>query len=62
MFSENYVHNVYTSEHTNGSYFASGLCHRSQRKNEPPHKMRITEESEQGIGEAGNLFCSSRAG
>ena len=42
IFLENYVHSVYTSDNRNGSYLATGLCHWSQRKNEPLHKMQIT--------------------
>ena len=62
MFSENYVHNSYTSDNTNWSYFATGICHPSQRKNAAPHKMPITVEGEQGICEVGNSFFTCKAG
>ena len=60
MLSENYVRNVYTSDNTNGSYLATGLCHRSQRKSEPQHKMRITMESVQGICELAIHFALAK--
>ena len=62
FFSESYVHNVYTSDEANGNQIATALCHRSQRKNEPPHVVKITLQSKNGVAEVSNSLCSCKAG
>ena len=62
VFSENYVHNVYRSDNTNESYLPTGLCHRSQRKNEPQHKMRITVKVSKEYARLAIHFALSKQG
>ena len=37
------------------------FCHRSQRKNEPPHVVKITLQSKNGVAEVRNSLCSCKA-
>ncbi|XP_022808776.1 uncharacterized protein LOC111345759 [Stylophora pistillata] len=62
FFSENYIHNVYTSDEATGHHIATGLCHRTQRKNEPAHAVKITLQTKNGMAEVSNSLCSCKAG
>ena len=62
IFIEGYLHNVGATNHKESkTFYFSGLCYRSLRKSEPPHKIRLAISTEQPY-DVSFGFCTHTVG
>ena len=64
FFTESYIHDVYVAHDpgARGKTIVKGLCYRSQRKSEEPHKLSLKCESDDnGVANVVQTFCSCKA-
>ena len=62
FFLENYVHDVYVCQLSESVSIVRARCHRSQRKNEDPHKLQIEVTDRNGEANISRAKCSCKAG
>ena len=65
FFVENYIHDVYVgrlSRHGDLTCIVQARCHRSQRKNEDPHSLKIEVVNSNGDAKISKAKCSCKAG
>ena len=65
FFVENYIHDVYLgrpSGHGDLACIVQARCHRSQRKNEDPHSLKVEVVNSNGDAKISKAKCSCKAG